>query len=147
MQLERTDRAFDPASGRSGRRPPYLHGGGDYAMQMSRDMFESRQSELLQLLWQVGGLAIVQRLDRWDDRGSKPSTGSWGRPVARACSELDRLRPCPAGFRGHCLGRPEVDRRIGKEKQQRNGRQRDDGDRPVGASAAQPLRRAQWADQ
>lgn len=29
----------------------------DYAVQMTRDMFENWQSEFLQLLWQVGGLA------------------------------------------------------------------------------------------
>lgn len=30
-----------------------------YLVQMSRDMFENWQSEFLQLLWQVGGLAIL----------------------------------------------------------------------------------------
>jgi len=32
---------------------------GDYTVQMMRDMFENWQSEFLQLLWQVGGLAIL----------------------------------------------------------------------------------------
>jgi hypothetical protein len=35
---------------------------GDYLIQMSRDTFENWQSEFLQLLWQVGGLAILLHL-------------------------------------------------------------------------------------
>jgi hypothetical protein len=31
---------------------------GDYAVEMGRDTFENWQSEFLQLLWQVGGLAM-----------------------------------------------------------------------------------------
>ena len=31
----------------------------DYLVEMSRDIFENWQSEFLQLLWQVGGLAIL----------------------------------------------------------------------------------------
>jgi hypothetical protein len=31
----------------------------DYAVQVTRDTFENWQSEFLQLLWQVGGLAIL----------------------------------------------------------------------------------------
>lgn len=32
---------------------------GDYAIQMLRDTLENWQSEFLQLLWQVGGLALL----------------------------------------------------------------------------------------
>ncbi len=32
---------------------------GDYTVQMMRDTFENWQSEFLQLLWQVAGLAIL----------------------------------------------------------------------------------------
>ncbi len=32
---------------------------GEYAIEMSRDMFENWQSEFLQLIWQVAGLALL----------------------------------------------------------------------------------------
>lgn len=34
----------------------------DYVVQMTRDTFENWQSEFLQLLWQVGGLAVLLHL-------------------------------------------------------------------------------------
>jgi hypothetical protein len=37
-------------------RPPEI---GEYVVQMSRDTLENWQSEFLQLLWQVGGLAML----------------------------------------------------------------------------------------
>lgn len=33
--------------------------GGGYAIEMARDTFENWQSEFLQLIWQVGGLALL----------------------------------------------------------------------------------------
>jgi hypothetical protein len=47
----------------------------DYVVQMMRDRFENWQSEFLQLLWQVGGLAILLHRLTTIERGERPRRG------------------------------------------------------------------------
>ncbi|HEX6000120.1 MAG TPA: DUF6766 family protein [Hyphomicrobiaceae bacterium] len=60
---------------------------GDYAVQMSRDVFENWQSEFLQLLWQVGGLAMLLYV------GSPQSRESDERKEAKLDAILRKLDP------------------------------------------------------
>ena len=58
-----------------------------YLVQMSRDTFENWQSEFLQLLWQVGGLAILLFL------GSPQSKEGSDRMEAKLDAVLRKLDP------------------------------------------------------
>jgi hypothetical protein len=60
---------------------------GDYVIQMARDTFENWQSEFLQLLWQVGGLAMFLYV------GSPQSKEGDERKEAKLDAILRRLDP------------------------------------------------------
>jgi hypothetical protein len=68
-----------------------LHGApplvGDYVVEMLRDTFENWQSEFLQLLWQVGGLALFLYV------GSPQSKESDDRHEAKLDAILQRVDP------------------------------------------------------
>jgi hypothetical protein len=69
----------------------HLHGApvliADYLIQMSRDTFENWQSEFLQLLWQVGGLALFLYV------GSPQSKEGDDRKEAKLDEILRRIDP------------------------------------------------------
>jgi hypothetical protein len=60
---------------------------GDYLIEMLRDTFENWQSEFLQLLWQVGGLAILLHV------GSPQSKEGEDRIEAKIDEILKRISP------------------------------------------------------
>lgn len=60
---------------------------GDYSVEMLRDTFENWQSEFLQLLWQVGGLAILLHV------GSPQSKEGDDRMEAKIDEILKRVAP------------------------------------------------------
>lgn len=64
--------------------PPQV---GDYLVEMLRDTFENWQSEFLQLLWQVGGLAILLHV------GSPQSKEGEDRMEAKLDEILKRVAP------------------------------------------------------
>jgi hypothetical protein len=61
-----------------------------YAIQMTRDIFENWQSEFLQLLWQVGGLAILLHV------GSPQSKEGTDRLEAKLDAILRKVDPTHA---------------------------------------------------
>jgi hypothetical protein len=63
---------------------------GAYAIEMGRDTLENWQSEFLQLLWQVGGLALLLYV------GSPQSKESSDRQEAKLDEILRRLDPAGA---------------------------------------------------
>jgi len=69
----------------------HLHGApavaGDYLVEMLRDTFENWQSEFLQLLWQVGGLAFFLYV------GSPASKEGDDRKEAKLDAILKRVDP------------------------------------------------------
>jgi hypothetical protein len=62
----------------------------DYAIQWTRDVFENWQSEFLQLLWQVGGLALLLYV------GSPQSKEGDDRKEAKLDAILELLDPAKA---------------------------------------------------
>ena len=60
---------------------------GEYVVEMSRDTLENWQSEFLQLLWQVGGLALLLYV------GSPQSRESEERKEAKLDAILRKLDP------------------------------------------------------
>jgi len=86
-----------------------------YLILMMRDALENWQSEFLQILWQVGGLAILLYVGSPQSKegmtGSRPSSmPSCGRSIARRPTGCQRNRPRsrrPSHRPPLCTGAPE----------------------------------------
>jgi hypothetical protein len=93
-----------------------------YAVQMTRDTFENWQSEFLQLVWQVGGLAMLlwvgsPQSKEGDDRVGRRSTPSSRSSIPRAPTRL--LEEIDAEFEGR-----HTDRRYARERRGSGRRRR-----------------------
>ena len=82
---------------------------GGYTVEMMRDTLENWQSEFLQLIWQVAGLALLLHV------GSPPrrrATIAWKRRSMPFCSRSIRKKPisyCATSKRSIRAGTPTVD--------------------------------------